>query len=292
MKRIKVQIFKTIVKVKKMPETVDKPLILNTKRYQLILQIQEYVNEGCSLREISRRLGISRNTASKFKTGNPEVLCQYGIKQSKLDNYQEQIVSCMQNGMSKSATLRHIYELGYNGGSSNAFDYFKKIEQATEYEFEPQLYERTKTTALKNNAGSEGQEYSYITRNGVFRYLWMNGELSDHNRDYIFKKYPLLFSIKQCIVEFRNIFDTKNVPCLYLFIEKYSDSEIKSVKSFATGLTKDIDAVENAVAYDLSNGFVEGTNNKLKMIKRTMYGRCKPALLSAKMMLLPAKPDM
>ncbi|MGV8165324.1 MAG: transposase [Alkaliphilus sp.] len=57
--------------------------------------------------------------------------------------------------------------------------------------------------------------------------------------------------------------------------------------SFANGLAKDIDAIENAVAYDLSNGFVEGTNSKLKMIKRTMYGRCKLNLLSAKMMLLP-----
>ena len=120
----------------------------------------------------------------------------------------------------------------------------------------------------------------------------MNGELSDHNRDYIFKEYPMLFKIKQCIEEFRNIFATKNVPCLYLFIEKYSNSEISSIKSFATGLTNDIDAVENAVAYDLSNGFVEGTNNKLKMIKRTMYGRCKPALLSAKMMLSPVKLDV
>ena len=43
-------------------------------------------------------------------------------------------------------------------------------------------------------------------------------------------------------------------------------------------------AVENAVASDLSNGFVEGTNSKLKMVKRTMYGRCSRQLLEAKLM--------
>ena len=48
---------------------------------------------------------------------------------------------------------------------------------------------------------------------------------------------------------------------------------------------RDIDAVENAVASNLSNGFVEGTNSKLKMIKRTMYGRGSRELLNAKMML-------
>lgn len=54
--------------------------------------------------------------------------------------------------------------------------------------------------------------------------------------------------------------------------------------SFVKGLEKDISAVENAVASDLSNGFVEGTNSKLKMVKRTMYGRCSKQLLQAKLM--------
>ena len=58
---------------------------------------------------------------------------------------------------------------------------------------------------------------------------------------------------------------------------------IKAVKSFAEGLKRDIVAVENAVAYDYSNGFVEGTNSRLKMIKRTMYGRCRKQLLEAKL---------
>lgn len=48
-------------------------------------------------------------------------------------------------------------------------------------------------------------------------------------------------------------------------------------------LKRDMDAVENAVAYDYSNGFVEGTNSRLKMIKRTMYGRCRKQLLEAKL---------
>ena len=51
---------------------------------------------------------------------------------------------------------------------------------------------------------------------------------------------------------------------LYLFVEKYSKSLLKPLRSFAEGLKRDIDAVENAVAYDYSNGFVEGTNSRLK----------------------------
>ena len=75
------------------------------------------------------------------------------------------------------------------------------------------------------------------------------------------------------------------MPCLYLFIEKYKNSDLKELSRCASGLEKDLSAVENAVASPLSNGFVEGTNSKLKMIKRTMYGRCSKELLAAKLIL-------
>ena len=65
--------------------------------------------------------------------------------------------------------------------------------------------------------------------------------------------------------------------------EKYKKSSIKGLRSFFKGLENDLDAVENAVAYDYSNGFVEGTNSRLKMIKRTMYGKCNRELLEAKL---------
>ena len=77
------------------------------------------------------------------------------------------------------------------------------------------------------------------------------------------------------------------MPLLYLYIERYKKSSIKELSSFAKGLEKDISAVENAVASSLSNGFVEGTNSKVKMVKRTMYGRCSQKLLAAKLMYEP-----
>lgn len=74
------------------------------------------------------------------------------------------------------------------------------------------------------------------------------------------------------------------MPPLYLFIEKYKNSTLKEIARFAKGLENDISAVENSVASPLSSGFVEGTNNKLKMVKRTMYGRSSKLLLAAKLM--------
>lgn len=140
---------------------------------------------------------------------------------------------------------------------------------------------------MKYQSGSRGRKADYLTRAGLFRYLWMNDSLlTTEHIEYILKQYPIIWEIRQCIREFRGIFDNLNMPKLYLFLEHYSNSQIPEIKSFAKGLIRDIDAVENAVASNLSNGFVEGTNNKLKMVKRTMYGKCSRELLSAKMMLI------
>ena len=87
-----------------------------------------------------------------------------------------------------------------------------------------------------------------------------------------------------CVREFREIYEKKSMPLLYLFIERYKNSDLKEISQFANGLGKDIEAVNNSVASELSNGFVEETNSKLKMVKRTMYGRCSKALLAAKLM--------
>ena len=70
-----------------------------------------------------------------------------------------------------------------------------------------------------------------------------------------------------------------------LLISRYQIFDSYEIASFINGLLKDLEAIENAVSSNLSNGFVEGTNSKLKMIKRTMYGRCSKKLLSAKLML-------
>ena len=179
--------------------------------------------------------------------------------------------------------LTLTYEKGYGGCSkSNAFDYLIKIEERECKTFEPQPYIRTRPETLKYKAGSTGKQEDYITRKGVFKHMWINMDLTKFHQSYIYDKFPDLWEIHSYIKEFRNIFQKRKVVLLYLFIDKYKSNKIKTMRSFARGLEKDIDAVENTVAYDFSNGFVE-TNSRLKMLKRTMYGRCSKELLEAKL---------
>ena len=65
----------------------------------------------------------------------------------------------------------------------------------------------------------------------------------------------------------------------------YKGCELEPIRRFIEGIQKDIDPVTQAVVEEYSNGFVEGTNNKLKVIKRIGYGRCKLPLLKCKIVL-------
>jgi len=45
-----------------------------------------------------------------------------------------------------------------------------------------------------------------------------------------------------------------------------------------------MEAVRNAIKYEYSNGLAEGCINKLKVIKRIMYGRCSFETLKTKIL--------
>lgn len=63
------------------------------------------------------------------------------------------------------------------------------------------------------------------------------------------------------------------------------NSSIKAFESFAKGLHEDYDAVKAGVTLEVSNGQVEGQNNRLKMIKRQMFGRAGLDLLARRFIL-------
>jgi len=73
------------------------------------------------------------------------------------------------------------------------------------------------------------------------------------------------------------------------WLAKAKNSALKVFQRFAKGLNEDYDAVKAGVILEVSNGQVEGQNNRLKMLKRQMFGRASLALLE-KRLILNSKP--
>jgi transposase len=69
------------------------------------------------------------------------------------------------------------------------------------------------------------------------------------------------------------------------WFERTKDSTIKVFQSFAKGIKEDYNAVKNGLTLEVSNGPVEGQNNRLKMLKRQMYGRAGLDLLEKRLIL-------
>ncbi len=70
------------------------------------------------------------------------------------------------------------------------------------------------------------------------------------------------------------------------WIAKAKNCGINSLKRFAKTLRRDCNAVQNSLKEPFSNGPVEGHINRLKTLKRQMYGRAGFELLRAR--LLPS----
>lgn len=68
------------------------------------------------------------------------------------------------------------------------------------------------------------------------------------------------------------------------WIEKTKKYKIRELDSFVKLIRWDLNAVENAITYHYSNGLTEGHNNKIKLIKRQIYGCCNFDLLRLKIL--------
>lgn len=64
-------------------------------------------------------------------------------------------------------------------------------------------------------------------------------------------------------------------------------SKLTPFETFATGLHRDLAAVKAALELPWSNGRVEGHVNRLKLIKRQMYGRANFDLLRIRVIYQP-----
>ena len=75
---------------------------------------------------------------------------------------------------------------------------------------------------------------------------------------------------------------------LDLWLVEARQSHIKAFENFAASLQRDYAAVKAALTYQWSNGQVEGQVNRLKLIKRMMYGRGKIDLLRKRVLGAPS----
>lgn len=131
-------------------------------------------------------------------------------------------------------------------------------------------------------------DVTVIRRNSLLKFLLTidlkkrKDKVIEENIEIIKDKYPIIIWVSDTFKQFHDVLMGKNPDKLDEFINQHEKSKISS---FCSGLKKDIAPVKNAITSPVSSGFVEGNNNKFKLIKRIVYGRSGNVNLEKKCML-------
>ncbi|MFI6876358.1 transposase [Streptomyces sp. NPDC050400] len=96
---------------------------------------------------------------------------------------------------------------------------------------------------------------------------------------------PKLDTTAGHVRDFREILTDRSGSTLPTWIDAVGTSQLPGLTGFALHMLRDLDAVTAGLTLDWSSGSIEGAVNRIKKIKRQLYGRAGFELLR-KMILL------
>lgn len=224
---------------------------------------------------------MSRNTVKSYFS--QESLSP--IKSSRSTNievFTDLIITRLgENGHKLMDIFKEIKMLGYTGGRTQGCYHIKRIKE----------YHKIETQGYKEITRPKIPYIKPLSSRKLAKYIGCNlMDIKDHHERFYFQ--TLLENITEIRVvrKLVQIFKTMlarrcgNIKRWIDFV-KHSKYKLAGLKSFARGLMADIVAVENGIKMSWSNGAVEGYVNRIKSIKRQMYGRASFELLRRKVIL-------
>ena len=102
---------------------------------------------------------------------------------------------------------------------------------------------------------------------------------------------PAFATMRALAMRFRGILRGGDVEKLSVWLHDADRSTLYGIRRFVHTLRQDLAAVGNAITETWSNGQTEGQINRLKTLKRAMYGRAGVDLLRARMMPFRVEPN-
>ena len=251
------------------------------RRYQRYEKARELRLQGGTIAGIARQLGISRRTVRLFIHSDscPRRVVPMRRKRS-LDNYQAYLKQRWNEGCHNMAELyREVCTQGFTGGQRTVNDYLSSWREQL-----PPLMRRKRCAAI---ADYPIPIHPPSTRKATWLLLKKEKASTEVEQSFLsnLKEIcPVIQTVEDLADEFITLVKNRQAKELDGWLEKAIKSKVAEMKSFANGIKKDKAPVVAALTYEWSNGQVEGQVNRLKTIKREMYGRAKFDLLRARVL--------
>jgi transposase len=245
-----------------------------SKYHLIFLEVKKLRAQGHSIKAIRRQTGLHRQTIKRYlkydEYPEPAPATTYS---TEIRDYEDHIQKRWKEGERNGKQLwREIQEQGFSGSFQSVYRLINKYPRDPDKEELPPLL-KIKAWSAKKVSLLLGQDFD---------------TLEEKERNYLqaFIKYcPKAKEANSLALQFKEMTDKLKVSLLDTWIEKAKNSDIVAMKNYAAGLEQDYDAVKAAVSLTWSNGQVEGQINRLKNIKRQMYGRASFKLLRKRVLM-------
>jgi predicted transcriptional regulator len=247
------------------------------RKEKMVQSVREMYQNGFSQRRISRELNLEWKTVKKYL--DPDFNSVHKMhgrkKKSILDGYHETIEHLLREGLKCREIEEQLRQKGYSGSSSLIRMHISKIKRRKQESYINQY---------------KAVSYDFLSRNHIIKLLYKPlKEIKGLTQEMYARfqsHYPKAAGIIELISEFKDILKSSAINRLEPWIQKAQALDSDEISSFVNGVQRDKNAVVNAIMLPYSNGLAEGKINKLKTIKRVMYGRCSFDTLKTKVLLL------
>ncbi|TAJ05455.1 ISL3 family transposase [Marinilabiliaceae bacterium JC017] len=251
------------------------------QRTVVFKKVKELQKQNVAIKKISRDLGISRATVRSYFQYDT-LPSRVHHKSTNIDLFTNHIVSRLNNkGYLIKDIIDEIKELGYNGGQTQAYHNINAIKEKHKLitpgfsQLQKEKIPFVKPLNTRDLARLIGSSLNSIKDMDERKYM---ATLLDN--------IPELQIVRRLVRLFKTMLwrGMGNIERWIDFIKK-SKYKLTGLTSFANGLLMDLKAVKNGINLPWSNGAVEGHVNRIKSIKRQMYGRAGFDLLRKKIIL-------
>lgn len=231
-------------------------------------------NQGHSISKIGIMMHHIPQTIKKYLDPSYSVVnVNYDVRiPGKLAPFENQVLELRSQGYTYQKIHDIISKTGYNGSVASLRMFMQK--------------ERGHSKRQCRNTENQKE---YVQRRSLCQLIYKKLEkiqnLSNEQYETIIKEYSILGELYTLIKEFHKIIFSHKAEEIETWISGSQKYDIPELQSFLEGTRKDIEAVKNSIIYQYNNGLAEGSVNKLKVIKRIMYGRNSFELLKSKILL-------
>ena len=248
----------------------DSALAVRTRqRYE---QVQALKAQGKGIKPIMRETGLAKETVRRFYRAGAadELLAKIkGGRPSLLDDHKPYLHQRWNEGCTNVRQLHaELRERGYKGGYGTVRGYVLPFRRA--------------------GAAPPAVPGPPKARDLASWILTDPDNLSDDEKEKLARareRCPHIDALAGHVTEFAKILTGLHGDRLDDWIAAVEADDEPDLHSFARGLRHDHDAVLNGLTMPWSSGVVEGNVNRIKMIKRQMYGRATFGLLRKRVLL-------